>query len=65
MTQALAHDVVQVAACVRADVRFSITVRQDRSIRRAIAFITDSQVELVQAENTTANTRSSNRSTLI
>jgi hypothetical protein len=28
-----------VAACVRADVRFSITVRQDRSIRRAIAAI--------------------------
>jgi hypothetical protein len=30
-----------VAACVRADVRFSITVRQDRSIRRAIAAIGD------------------------
>jgi hypothetical protein len=28
-----------VSACVRADVRFSITVRQDRSIRRAIASI--------------------------
>ena len=28
-----------VAACIRADVRFSITVRQDRSIRRAIAAI--------------------------
>jgi hypothetical protein len=31
------HSVV--AACIRADVRFSITVRQDRSIRRAIAAI--------------------------
>jgi hypothetical protein len=30
-----------VAACVRADVRFSITVRQDRAIRRAIAGIGD------------------------
>jgi hypothetical protein len=28
-----------VAACVRSDVRFSITVRQDRSVRRAIAAI--------------------------